>query len=170
MFYETPRSEITQQVVELWGDNSIDMLANSILFKRVWMGTENQLGGIVVCEERGHLIRNIWLISRASASMYSLAAERLRPRPWLRPGGGGDHQLLTPFYFFPCNAHRVSAKNSHSRGAWYRPFHFHGFAANDYITSWSYSLLLPRFSAWNQRKYISDLRGRAGRRCPKPIA
>ena len=45
--------------------------------------------------------------------MYSLAAERLHPRPWLRPGGG-DHQLLTPF--FPCNAHRVSAKISHSMG------------------------------------------------------
>ena len=29
-------------------------------------------------------------------------------------GGGGDQQLLTPF--FPCNAHRVSAKISHSRG------------------------------------------------------
>ena len=32
----------------------------------------------------------------------------------LRPGGGGHHQLLTSF--FPCDAHRVIIKISHSRG------------------------------------------------------
>ena len=39
-------------------------------------------------------------------SPEAIAAERLRPK--------GHHRLLTPF--FPCNAHRVYVKISHSRG------------------------------------------------------
>ena len=50
--------------------------------------------------------------------MYSLAAERLHPRPWLRTGGGGGTNNFWPrsFHAMLIGSVMVSAKISHSRG------------------------------------------------------